>query len=453
MDASLLAALRLLGETTGVCSSNCQVCAQLALEGDVGDTSLWSQGAALYFDFDDLDDQEVQTPQADLGPACGIPGSSRPKFAEGLVVLRIVSALTGEELCTLRTARSTRVRHVKEQIEQTEGTNANTQKLLLPDGKVARDDDMLAEMLPDARPQLMLVRSQPVWAGLLERVAAGEVQLQDLDEGARSDRGLVLAAVRASQGRALEHACWALRSDKDLVLEAVKRNGLALRHAALALRGERDLVLLAIRDCPLALEHASDLLRKDRDFIEKALRISPKAAAGISEELLRDLSFALGLVGSVPSAFQHLQVLRRDRAFLLQAVKRNGEVLRYAAGWHGDPEVALTAIQKAANAVHFVDANLRQQPQFAHAAVTVNPWAFEQLGWHHRGDLQLALLAARLQPALMTFAGERIREKVMYIIKKELSEQVDAAPKGYVEGPVWWLPETFRREKGAKPRG
>ena len=43
-----------------------------------------------------------------------------------------------------------------------------------------------------------------------------------------------------------------------------------------------------------------------------------------------------------------------------------------------------------------------------------------RLGWHHRGDLQLALLAARLQPALMTFAGERIREKVMYIIKKEL---------------------------------
>ena len=32
------------------------------------------------------------------------------------------------------------------------------------------------------------------------------------------------------------------------------------------------------------------------------------------------------------------------------------------------------------------------------------------------------------------------------------SEQVDAAPKGYVEGPVWWLPETFRRENGAKPR-
>ena len=33
--------------------------------------------------------------------------------------------------------------------------------------------------------------------------------------------------------------------------------------------------------------------------------------------------------------------------FLLQVVRANGDVLRYAAGWHSDPEVVLTAIQKA----------------------------------------------------------------------------------------------------------
>lgn len=33
--------------------------------------------------------------------------------------------------------------------------------------------------------------------------------------------------------------------------------------------------------------------------------------------------------------------------FLLCALQQNGEVLRYAAGWHSDAEAALTAVQKA----------------------------------------------------------------------------------------------------------
>ena len=42
--------------------------------------------------------------------------------------------------------------------------------------------------------------------------------------------------------------------------------------------------------------------------------------------------------------------LRRGAAaedFILQAVQKNGEVLRYACGWHSEPEVVLTAIEKA----------------------------------------------------------------------------------------------------------
>lgn len=32
--------------------------------------------------------------------------------------------------------------------------------------------------------------------------------------------------------------------------------------------------------------------------------------------------------------------------FILTAVRANGDVLRYASGWHCDPEVVLTAIEK-----------------------------------------------------------------------------------------------------------
>eukprot|EP00913_Durusdinium_trenchii_P020915 g19651.t1 len=275
------------------------------------------------------------------------------------------------------------------------------------------------------------------WAvsGLLDEIERGEVELQDLDEGARNDFPLVLAAVRASQGRALEHASWALRGEKAIVLEAVKRNGLALRHAQMTLRADRDVVLTAVRDCPLALEHAAETVRRDRD------------------ELRQDQPFALELLRTFPGAWVYLaKELKDSRDFLLCALQQNGEVLRYAAGWHSDAEAALTAVQKASHAVHYVDSRLRQRGEFARAAVMVNPWAFEQLGSHHRGNLQLALAAARARPALAQFAGESIRNdawswglraEVVYLIKKEQSEAV-GAPQGYVEGPVWWTPEAFK---------
>ncbi|CAL1148064.1 unnamed protein product [Cladocopium goreaui] len=214
--------------------------------------------------------------------------------------------------------------------------------------QATQDQDLLVDIISDGPPQLLFLRSLPCWAGLLEEIRRGEVELQDLDEGARSDRGLVLVAVRASQGRALEYASWTLRNDKALVLEAVTRNGLSLRHAAASLRGDRDVVLAAVRDCPMALEHASELLRRDRDFVTMAMRISVRAAGGLSQELSSDPAFAGRLLELFPSALVYLsESLRRSKDFILQAVQKNGEVLRYACGWHSEPEVVLTAIEKA----------------------------------------------------------------------------------------------------------
>eukprot|EP00434_Breviolum_minutum_P019798 symbB.v1.2.017468.t1/scaffold1361.1/size175804/8 len=233
-----------------------------------------------------------------------------------------------------------------------------------------------------------------------------------------------------------ETASWALRNDKELVLEAVRRNGLSLRHAASAVRCDREVVLAAIRDCPMALEHASDSIRRDREFIVTAMRISVRAAGGLSKELCSDAAFAQSLLEQFPSALAYFSKdLRHSRDFILTAVRANGDVLRYASGWHCDPEVVLTAIEKASHAVHYVDTRLRQRVEFGHAAVMVNCWAFEQLSSYHRGSLKLALEAARAQPALAHFASEAIRNEVVYTIKKEQSESVGVAP-GYVEGPV-----------------
>eukprot|EP00971_Amphidinium_carterae_P306191 6085398-Amphidinium_carterae.1 len=61
--------------------------------------------------------------------------------------------------------------------------------------------------------------------------------------------------------------------DRDLVMEAVRRNGSALKHAAEELRGDWDLVMEAVRQSyGRALGYATEELRGDRGLVTEAIR-------------------------------------------------------------------------------------------------------------------------------------------------------------------------------------
>ena len=96
-------------------------------------------------------------------------------------------------------------------------------------------------------------------------------------EKLRSDRTVVLAAVRNNTA-ALRYASDELRGDREVVREAVKRNmtlgvrTTALEYASEELRNDRDIVLEAVRVNADALEHVSDKLRADREIALAAVR-------------------------------------------------------------------------------------------------------------------------------------------------------------------------------------
>ncbi|CAE7557542.1 ANK1, partial [Symbiodinium pilosum] len=64
----------------------------------------------------------------------------------------------------------------------------------------------------------------------------------------------------------------ALRSSKDVVLEAVGEYGPALEYASKELQGDQEVVLKAVRQDGTALEHASEDLLTDRDFLLQAVK-------------------------------------------------------------------------------------------------------------------------------------------------------------------------------------
>ena len=132
--------------------------------------------------------------------------------------------------------------------------------------------------------------------------------------------GSVLAAV-GNWYEALYYASDDLRSDRDVVMHAVKHRGRALFYA----RGEeifddREILFEAIKTFGCAVMCASPRLRADRELVIKAVAQDGCALEYATEEL------------------------RADRGVVLAAVGHHGGVLRYAAKHlRSDPEILAAA--------------------------------------------------------------------------------------------------------------
>ena len=83
----------------------------------------------------------------------------------------------------------------------------------------------------------------------------------------RADCEIVLAAVKQN-GLALDHAAVALQANREIVLVAVKQNGLALEYAAVELRADREIVLAAVLQNEESLQHASEELREGTRLVQ-----------------------------------------------------------------------------------------------------------------------------------------------------------------------------------------
>jgi hypothetical protein len=208
----------------------------------------------------------------------------------------------------------------------------------------------------------------------------------------------------------------ALRHDRDLVLRAVRENGLALAHAK-AFAGDRTVALAAVQENSGALEFVAAELRADREVVRAALqRGSRNVFHLISERLWSDQTFVLDVLREechavvmhwVDAALKRdaafvLAALRydvdvlmfvddlvQDRAFMRQAVERNGLALGYALDQ--DKDLIMAAVAQDGLALRHA---LLQDRDVVLAAVRQNGealrWASDDLACDH--DVVLAAM-------------------------------------------------------------
>lgn len=65
------------------------------------------------------------------------------------------------------------------------------------------------------------------------------------------------------------------KKNKEVVLEAVRKNGRSLKYAARKLKKDKDIVLAAVKQDPASFQHAAKTLQKDSQFIFQLTAINP----------------------------------------------------------------------------------------------------------------------------------------------------------------------------------
>jgi len=186
--------------------------------------------------------------------------------------------------------------------------------------------------------------------------------LAEAPEEAKADRALVMGVLPASCGAALGLVSAELRSDRQLVLEAVRHNGLQLRDADPELRADRAFVLEAVMLSGAALGGASEELRASRAFVLEAARSGRGSALqGAVEELRKDRELVLEATVEDPEAFKFAaEELREDRQFVMEVVRRSGRALQHLPlRFKADKEIVETAVLADPAAIPFAHTSRR----------------------------------------------------------------------------------------------
>lgn len=169
-----------------------------------------------------------------------------------------------------------------------------------------------------------------------------------------------------------------LKSDRAVVLVAVRDYGLHLLHVAPELRGDRDIVLAAIgRDAQVFI-HASPELRNSREFMLAAVRINGMCLEFMGLTAGRsDFDVVLAAVDQNGLALGCANLtLRSNPDIVFAAVSSDGISLGFARGEvPNDRRIVTAAVQNTWIALQYASEDLRRDPNIIRAAAAQDPTA------------------------------------------------------------------------------
>jgi len=132
-------------------------------------------------------------------------------------------------------------------------------------------------------------------------VRGNGLELEHASEELKNDRLIVFQAVKQNPG-AIVHASQESKAHPAIVLQAVQGEGLMLEHASIGLRDDDVIVVAAIEQNALALQFASERLRGDPRLVSAAVARNSRALEYASDNLRSDAAFVGEILRNHPEA-------------------------------------------------------------------------------------------------------------------------------------------------------
>ena len=203
----------------------------------------------------------------------------------------------------------------------------------------------------------------------IRKVSANGEQLKNLDDKLKSNKEVVLAAVKQNE-RAFLYASENLKLDKEFILEAVKLNGAALSYIADNYKGDKEIVLAAVKQNGMVLNYATDKLKNDKEVVLTAVNKRGDALYYASDKLKDDKEIVLAAVKSNSHSLDDAsERLKDDKEIVLAAVMFGAYALDYASDrLKNDKEIVLAAVKQDGESLKFASKKLQADTDIIKAA-------------------------------------------------------------------------------------
>lgn len=188
----------------------------------------------------------------------------------------------------------------------------------------------------------------------------------------------------------------------------------------------------------MALRYASQDLRADRNLVEEAVRRNGGDALQYATEELRNepklVMQALEAPKGSSKALAFSAKLAADRTFVLQVLEKDGLSLQYVApSLKADPSVVLVALQQNGESLQFAPDKFRESRKVVEVAVKQNPKAVRFASESLREDEEFVKEVAEIDGSVLQFASETLCGN-WRVASKAVAQSWEALPFEQVDG-------------------
>lgn len=342
-----------------------------------------------------------------------------------------VNSLAGE-LCSITAHDSWKIIDVKHAVENIARIQVGQQRIIA-NIAILQDQEMLstlrAHVCSGVLDLTLIRRSEEAveWLNKVRRARHYNV-FREAPEHIKEDREIALEAARKN-GNCLDFMSAQFQEDHEIVLAAVQQDANIFSTLQAHHQADREIAMAAVHQDGRQLKCAASQLRSDREVVLCAVKNAGRALLHAAPECW-DHEVVLEAVSSVGRVLPNsstpmldraaarelwknpqIQQICGDRDFILLAVERDPAYLQFASdALRADREVVMRALDYDACALQYAASTLQADREIVTKAVLKNPAALEFAAQVLKDDRALVIMAVEKNGMAYKFASPELQK-------------------------------------------